>query len=137
MGSFHDGWDWLRRLLRERGLSEEEQERKVCEQRAWVRQFMGERELFMEKAQTLGFGFVDLDRVEANREAMQAAPAELLRYHQIAPVMRDGACLYVAMAEPESSTAIDAIQSATGCRIVPVVSTPKAIADWIDRHYPV
>lgn len=138
MSEKHDEWAWLRQLLKRRGRSEAEIELTIQHQRDWVgREIMGDRERFKEKAHKLGFGFVDLDRVEANREAVLCAPPELLRFHQIAPVKKDGSNLYVAMSDPDSPIAIDAIRTASGCRIIPVVSTPRAIADWIDRHYPI
>lgn len=138
MSRKRDGWAWLRELLQRRGRSEEEIEQEIHKQKAWISaNFVGERETLMAKAQALGFGFVDLDRVEANREAVQAAPPELLRFHQIAPVKKDGTNLYVAMADPAALPAIEAIRAASGCRIIPVVATSRAIADWIDRHYPV
>lgn len=132
-----DGWAWLRDLLRRRERSEEEIEREIQRQTAWIAANFGEREILMAKAQALGFGFVDLDRVEANREAVQIAPAELLRFHQIAPVKKDGTNLYVAMSDPSALPAIEAIRTASGCRIIPVMATAQAIADWIERHYPV
>ena len=90
----------------------------------------------MAKAHALGFGFVDLDRVEANREAVLCAPPELLRFHQIAPVKMDGTNLFVAMSDPSALPAIEAIRAASGCRIIPVMATSQAIASWIERHYP-
>lgn len=137
MNGRRDGWAWLRELLKQRGQSEEAIEAEIRRQMGWVAaNFVEEREALIAKAHALGFGFVDLDRVEANREAVLSAPPELLRFHQIAPVKKDGLCLYVAMSDPAAIPAIEAIRAASGCRIIPIVATSRAIADWIARHYP-
>jgi type IV pilus assembly protein PilB len=127
----------LRDLLRRRGLSQDEVEREVQRQKAWIAtNFTSELDVLMFKAHSMGFGCVDLDRIEPNREAVQIAPAELVRFHQIAPVKKDGTNLYVAMVDPAELTAIEAIQTVSGCRIIPVMATPRAIANWIERYYP-
>ena len=137
MSLYRDGWGWLRDLLRRRGLSQDEVELEIHRQKAWIAaNFTSELDVLMFKAHSMGFGCVDLDRVEPSREAVQIAPAELVRFHQIAPVKKDGTNLYVAMSNPSNIVAIDAIKMASGLRVIPVVAVQGALEDAIRKYYP-
>jgi type IV pilus assembly protein PilB len=62
-------------------------------------------------------------------------PEELVRRHQAFPLARDGNVLYVAMADPSDVVALDDLRLATGCQVVPEVSSPEEVARAIQRWY--
>lgn len=62
-------------------------------------------------------------------------PEELVRRHQAFPLVRDGNVLYVVMADPSDVVALDDLRLATGCQVVPEVSSPEEVARAIQRWY--
>jgi type IV pilus assembly protein PilB len=97
---------------------------------------IGEREVLQAKAIEMGIGFVDLDRVRIQPNAIQAADRELATEHCAIPVKLDMPTLYVAMSNPHNMAAIDGFKQRTGFRIVPVLALAKEIESAIDRYYP-
>jgi hypothetical protein len=96
---------------------------------------IGEREVLQAKAQEMGIGFADLDRVSIQPNAILAADRELATKHRAIPVKLDMPTLYVAM-EFGNMAAIDAFKARTGFRIVPVLALATEIEAAIDRYYP-
>ncbi len=96
-----------------------------------------EREVLQAKAQEAGIGFVDLDRVRIEPDAIACLSRELVTRHGVIPVKKDGSSLWLAMSDHQGMTILDAVKEATGCRVVPVLATPSGIQHAIDRYYPV
>jgi len=96
---------------------------------------VGEREVLMGKAQEMGIGFVDLDRMTVDSSAINVVNEKLVKNHNAVPVKKDGMTLYVAMTNPNNIVALDDIKIASGCRVVPVLAVPGAIEDAIKKYY--
>ena len=97
--------------------------------------FVGEREVFQAKAQEIGYGFVDLDRVTVESSAYNVVPDRIAKNHSVMPVKKDGTTLYLAMSNPNNIMALDDVKMASGCRVVPVLALPAAIDDAIKKYY--
>ncbi|MGV3618784.1 MAG: GspE/PulE family protein [Fimbriimonas sp.] len=97
---------------------------------------VGEREVLQAKAQEMGYGFVDLDRIQIDSSAINVVPERLVKQHSALPVKKDGTNLYVAMSNPSNIVAIDDIKLASHCRVIPVVAVPGALDDAIRKYYP-
>lgn len=95
----------------------------------------GEREILQAKARERGLAFVDLERTPIDPAAVASVPGNLARTHEAMPVKRLDTQLWVAMATPNSLRAIDELGQASGCRIIPVMAVPEAIALAIREHY--
>lgn len=96
---------------------------------------VGEREVAQAKAQELGYNFVDLERYKLDPAALASVPPDLCREHEVIPVKKDGMNLYVAMTDPKDVRALDAVRSASQCRVIPVVALRDAIRQALDREY--
>jgi type IV pilus assembly protein PilB len=98
--------------------------------------FVGEREVLQAKAQEMGYGFVDLDRLPSiDSSAINVVPERIVKAHNAIPVKKDGMTLFVAMANPNNIVALDDIKIASGLRVVPVLAVPGAIEDAIKKYY--
>jgi type IV pilus assembly protein PilB len=97
--------------------------------------FCGEREILEAKAQELGIGFADLDRITLDSSALNVVPERIVKNHSAIPVRKDGQTLYVAMKNPNNVSAIDDLRLASGCRVVPVLAVHGAIDDAIKKYY--
>ncbi len=96
---------------------------------------VGEREVLAAKAQEGGFAFVDLDRIQIESSAINVVREQVVKSHNVIPVKKQDNTLYVAMTNPNNLQAIDAVQLASGCRVVPVIAVPGAIEDAIKKYY--
>ena len=72
--------------------------------------------------------FADLDRVRIEPEDRALIPVDVARELRALPVKRDGNTLWVAFAEPNSSSE-SKIASETGLRVIPVLCVPGALDD--------
>jgi len=97
--------------------------------------FVGEREVLQAKAQEMGIGFVDLDRVNIESSAINVVPERIAKAHSVIPVKKDGQVLYLAMSNDKNILALDDVKMASGCRVVPVLAVPGAIEDAIKKNY--
>jgi hypothetical protein len=89
-----------------------------------------------ERARTLGFAFVDVQRITVERSTIELLTPDFVRRYMVLPVKRLDEHLYVAMVEPNDLTAIRALDEATGLRIIPCVAIPEAIDQALHRYYP-
>ena len=92
----------------------------------------GEREEQRERAKRMGMAFADLHRIQIDPEARDSITTELARELRALPVKRDGRTLWVAFAEPNSSSE-NQIAYATGMRVVPVLCLRDALDDALAR----
>jgi len=97
--------------------------------------YVGEREVLQAKAQEMGLGFVDLDRIQIDSSAINVVPERIVKAHNAIPVKKDGTHLYVAMSNPNNIVALDDFKIASGCRVSPVLAVPGAIEDAIRKYY--
>lgn len=68
-------------------------------------------------------------------DAVRAVRPALVRAHCVLPVEAESRTLGVCMADPLDLTAIDDLQFQTGRRVRPIVSSPNAVLDGIERAY--
>jgi Type II secretion system (T2SS), protein E, N-terminal domain len=95
----------------------------------------GRREFLQAKAQEMGVGFIDLDRISPDPAALASVPLDLVTGTQSIPVKKDRATLYVAISDVGAIEVTDVHRSETGYRIVPVLATRESIAKAISTYY--
>jgi len=78
---------------------------------------------------------IDLAKVEASAEALEAMPQDMATYYGVLPVAKVGNILTVAVANPFDIVKLDDVHLVTGCELRPVVSTDLAIEKAISRSY--
>ncbi len=89
--------------------------------------FISEADLARAQAQRLNLDYVDLTEAHVDREAARLVPERLLRRHNALPLYREDAHLVVAMSNPTDIYALDDLKLASGCPIVPVVTTAESL----------
>ncbi|MFN3683478.1 MAG: GspE/PulE family protein [Fimbriimonadaceae bacterium] len=98
---------------------------------------VGEREVTEARAQEMGLGFVDLDRMQQiDSSAVNVVPERIAKLHGVLPVRKEGMNLWLAMSNPNNIQALDDVRMVSGCRVIPVLAVPGAIEDAIRRAYP-
>ena len=96
---------------------------------------VSEREVLMARAQEMRIGFVDLDRVNVQADAISCVPRHIAKNHAVMPVKKEGTALWLAMSNDRNILALDDVKMACGCRVIPVLATASAIENAIDKHY--
>ncbi len=87
-------------------------------------------------AAQLRLRFVRLEGINPDPEALQLVTGRLAAHRKCVPLDLDGDTLVIAMVNPLDLIAIEDVELATGKRVEPVVASPSAVADAIDRLYP-
>ena len=82
-------------------------------------------------ANRLGLPFIDLDSTDIESDALAEIPARVIREQQVFPIRADIETLTVAMGDPLSSEAIDAVRFTSKKRVVEVVATPTQLKTYI------
>ena len=82
-------------------------------------------------ANRLGLPFIDLDSTDIESDALAEIPARVIREQQVFPIRADIETLTVAMGDPLSSEAIDAVRFTCKKRVVEVVATPTQLRTYI------
>ena len=82
-------------------------------------------------ANRLGLPFIDLDSTDIESEALAEIPARVIREQQVFPIRADVETLTVAMGDPLSTEAIDAVRFTCKKRVVEVVATPTQLKTYI------
>jgi len=82
-------------------------------------------------ANRLGLPFIDLDSTDIESDALAEIPARVIREQQVFPIKADIQTLTVAMGDPLSSEAIDAVRFTCKKRVVEVVATPTQLKAYI------
>ena len=82
-------------------------------------------------ANRLGLPFIDLDSADIESDALAEIPARVIREQQVFPIRADIETLTVAMGDPLSSEAIDAVRFTCKKRVVEVVATPTQLKTYI------
>jgi type IV pilus assembly protein PilB len=85
--------------------------------------------------------FVDLAQYDIDPEAVKILPEEFIHQHKVLPVKREQgeegqhARLFIAVIDPLDVAAHDHISMMTGCEVIPLLTTEKALLDSIDRIF--
>lgn len=97
--------------------------------------FVGEREVLQAKSQEQNVPFVNLDSTQIESSAINIVPERIAKNHSVIPVKKEGTTLWLAMGNIGDLRAMDDVQMASGCRVVPVQAVPGAIEDAIKKYY--
>ncbi|MBO68313.1 MAG: pilus assembly protein PilB [Acidiferrobacteraceae bacterium] len=81
----------------------------------------------------LGLPFVNLDDIEVESSAVAEVPFRVVRQHGVLPVRVDAKSLTVAMGDPLSIEALDALRFTCQKQIVEVVASPSQIREYVDH----
>ncbi len=93
------------------------------------------RDVYEAKAQEMQVPFVDLTVFKPDQSAIDAVPYYLANKHNILPIKKDGATLYVAMSDLYNTAANEELRLASGCRVRGVLAVPEHIAQSIAHLY--
>jgi type IV pilus assembly protein PilB len=99
-------------------------------------QFIKESDLISILSEGLGFPLIDLKRFKIDTEVIKMVPVEIARHYQIIPISKMGDTITLAMADPLNIFAIDHVESLTGFKISPIISSSKDILQTIELSYP-
>ena len=98
--------------------------------------FIKESELINTLSESLGLPLIDLKRFKIDLEIAKIIPVEIARHYQIIPISKMGDTITLAMADPLNIFAIDHVQSLTGFKINPIISSVADINQTIELSYP-
>ena len=82
-----------------------------------------------------GIDFVELGPDDVDSSVVHLVPERIVQQYRAIPVRRDGERLFVAMDSPLNLAARDEIALLTGYRVVPLVTTQKALTQVIQNHF--
>ena len=95
-----------------------------------------ENELITTLSESLGLPLIDLKRFKIDLEVVKLVPVDAARHYQIIPVSKMGDTITLAMADPLNIFTIDYVQSLTGYKINPIISSVQDILQTIELSYP-
>jgi len=98
--------------------------------------FIKESELITILSEGLGLPLMDLKRFKIDLEIVKIISVDIARHYQIIPLSKMGDTISLAMADPLNIFAIDHVQSLTGFKINPVISSVQDINQAIESSYP-
>ena len=84
-------------------------------------------------ARKIGLEFVDLRTLTLQSSAVSEIPKKVIREYAVFPVRSDDFSITVAMSDPLSADALDALRFSTRKRIVELVAAPSQINQYIDQ----
>ncbi|WP_397571029.1 GspE/PulE family protein [Schlesneria sp. T3-172] len=85
-------------------------------------------------AATLGLDFVDLSTIEPELSLLQGFPVKLIHRYGVFPLRQSDTGLVVVTGNPFDLQALDAVSTAAGCSVVPVVALPWEVAKLVKTH---
>ena len=95
---------------------------------------VSETEALKALGQQLGMSFVDLTTVELDLSLIKSVPQKLIHRHMLFPIYRQGDTVYVATSDPFDVYSVDAVSTATGWIVEPVLAEKVEIAKLIKTH---
>jgi type IV pilus assembly protein PilB len=105
-----------------------------------ARGLVDETQVTQMRSNQLSVPWVSLYKVPFTRELLSLIPAELADRYNLIPVYvrkvrRQGDTLYVALDDPEDTTALELVAEVTGMPVKPMVSPPSEIRNAIRVYY--
>ncbi len=82
----------------------------------------------------LGMRYVDLKKVEVDRDFLSKFPTREIFRHRVLPLERENGHVLVATSDPFDLEAIDEFSSAAGCRIEPVLARHADLMELIKNN---
>jgi type IV pilus assembly protein PilB len=98
--------------------------------------FIKDEEITALLSKQYGVPSINLAQFEIDPAIVKLIPAETAHKYQIVPLSRAGATLTIAMTDPTNVFAMDDIKFMTGYNVEPVVASETAVADAIQRYFP-
>ncbi len=89
--------------------------------------FMDEKQILAAITTQFGFHYINLDKIEIDKEALSEIPMELVKKLKVLPIRRTKNMLAVTMVDPLDANIRKSLAGATACTILPFVSTGKQI----------
>ena len=83
----------------------------------------------------MGYPLVDVDHYVCERDAVIRVPYAVARRVPALPLLRLAGRLVVAMEDPTRKSAVDEIEFAAQCKVVPVLARSGVLAVAVDRAY--
>ena len=84
-------------------------------------------------ARKIGLEFMDLRTLTMQSSAVSEIPSKVIQEYTVFPIRSDDFSITVAMGDPLSADALDALRFSTRKRIVEVVAAPSQISQYIDQ----
>ncbi|MFW6171774.1 MAG: GspE/PulE family protein [Planctomycetota bacterium] len=85
-------------------------------------------------ARGLGLDRVDLSDARPDLKLLESFPVRLIHRFHIFPLWMERGSLVLAISDPFNLHAVDAVSSATGLSVAPVVVEPEELGKFIKRH---
>lgn len=82
----------------------------------------------------VGMDFVDVTTADLDLSLIKSIPQKLIHRHMIFPIRRDGDAVLIATSDPFDVYSIDAVSTATGWVVEPVLAERVEIAKLIKTH---
>ena len=79
--------------------------------------------------------YFSLSGIDIPEDVARSVPESLARKHGLIPLDREDSAITLAMSNPLDVEAIEAVESATGCRVKPVITTEEDIEGALERVY--
>lgn len=98
--------------------------------------FIKESELITVLSEGLGIPLIDLKHFKIDHEIVKIIPVDIAHHYQIIPVSKMGDTITLAMADPLNIFAIDHVETLTGYKINPIISTSQDILETLELYYP-
>src|SRR5438046_5443839 len=98
--------------------------------------FVKDEEITALLSKQYGVPSINLAQFDIDAAIVKLIPAETAHKYQIVPLSRAGATLTIAMTDPTNEFAMDDIKFMTGYNVEPVVASEPAVADAIQRYFP-
>jgi DNA-binding response OmpR family regulator len=96
---------------------------------------LNETESLRALADQFGVPAIDLGEIAILTQHLELVPREVCEMHRILPVLVRGEHVFLAMANPRDSRAIDELEFVTGKKVYPYVAPAHALARTIEASY--
>ncbi len=93
------------------------------------------RDVYEAKAQEMSVGFWDYNTFKPEAGAINIVPEHIAKRLNVMPLKKEGAKLWVAMADPQNLIATDQIRLVSRCAVQGVLGIPEQIEDAISKNY--
>ena len=97
--------------------------------------YINEEKLVTFLSRQYGVPAINLSDYKIDQSVLKLVPVDIAKKYLLMPVVRIGATLTIALADPSNVFAIDDVKFMTGYNIEVVVAGESAIVDAISRHY--
>ena len=97
--------------------------------------FVTQQQIISTLEHQLGVDYIDLNTVSIPQEVARLVPRTIAKQYSVIPVRADGGTLYLAMDDPLNFIALEAVKTATGRRVIPMITTSEGITRALSSLY--